>query len=316
MGFVPLVGFRSGLPDGMFEVEADEAGVEEVAVFEVGENLSASDGGVGDEVGERGRNGVIGGLEEEDAAVDALAVFVFEFTVAVAAAGGLGEGVEAAFGAIDDGETDIDTGFDELGGDEGDGLAVFPQGFGFFEHGDDVRRAHAGGEMEGGGLSGEFFEERLGSFGGVEDEEAAVVGMVKDVGDELFVVEGAEILAGGAFEGLKSEAGSWMISVISCFGMPMVKSSRRSSAGWVAVQRTAVEWRSWTRQRRARRMGWSSDAGRAWTSSKMMTLRAVRWSLRQALVRLAKRDSKNWTLVVTMRGAFQFSEARRFVSVS
>lgn len=63
-------------------------------------------------------------------------------------------------------------------------------------------------------------------------------------------------------------------------------------------------------------MGCRSDDGSAWTSSNMMTLRAIRWSLRQALVRFAKSDSKNRTFVVTMSGASQFSEARRLSSVS
>ncbi len=40
-------------------------------------------------------------------------------------------------------------------------------------------------------------------------------------------------------------------------------------------------------------------------------LLATLWSLRQREVRAANSDSKNWTEVVTMTGASQFSQARR-----
>ena len=126
-----------------------------------------------------------------------------EFTVAVAAACGLGEGVEAAFGAIDDGKADIDSCFDELGGDEDDGLPIFAKLLGLIQHGDDVCRAHPRGKVEGVGSPAEFFEKGLCGFGGVEDEETASLGMIEDMGNEIVVASGTDVFAGDAFEGLE-----------------------------------------------------------------------------------------------------------------
>ena len=68
-----------------------------------------------------------------------------KFAVTVAAASGLGKGVETAFGPVDDGKADIDTGLDELGGNEDDGAAYFSQSLRLGEDEHDMPRAHAGG---------------------------------------------------------------------------------------------------------------------------------------------------------------------------
>ena len=46
-----------------------------------------------------------------------------ELAIAVAASSGLGDGIQAGEGAINHGEIDIDTRFDELGGNEAHGLS-------------------------------------------------------------------------------------------------------------------------------------------------------------------------------------------------
>jgi len=144
--FVPLGG-ESGLPDGLLEVGADGGLREEFVIWEMRSDVGAGDSGVGREIGETLRDGMIGGLEEEDAAFGGGAVVILEFAVAIAATGGLGEGVESAFGAVNDGEANIDTGFDELRGDDRNGAAFFSEPFGFGEDAHDVTRAHAGGEV-------------------------------------------------------------------------------------------------------------------------------------------------------------------------
>ena len=119
----------------------------------------------------------------------------------------MGERVEAALCAIDDGKTDIDSGFYELGGDEDDGMSFFPQAFGFGEDGHDVARAHAGGEVERGGVRGKFLVEGLGCLGGVEDEETAGGGVVLDVLDKVFIVQGTEVMAGDALKCVREISG-------------------------------------------------------------------------------------------------------------
>jgi hypothetical protein len=123
--------------------------------------------------------------------------------VAVTAAGGLCKGVESAFGAIDDGKADIDTGFDQLGGDENDRLALFAKPFGPGKDEHDVPRAHAGREVEGVGVGTELLVERLGGLGGIDDEETAVAPVLEDVRDELFVGERAQVFASDSFEGFE-----------------------------------------------------------------------------------------------------------------
>lgn len=49
----------------------------------------------------------------------------WKFALAVTAASGLGDGVESCHGAVDEREVDIDSSFDELGGDEEGGEFVF-----------------------------------------------------------------------------------------------------------------------------------------------------------------------------------------------
>ena len=118
----------------------------------------------------------LGLFEEVDLAVGGGAVGVCEFAFAVAAAGGLGEGVEAGEGAEDGGEVEVDAGFDEGGGDDiggGVGLEAFA------DLGDDVAAvggAHPGAEVEGvAGLEGvEGGVEVAGVLAGVDDAEGAL----------------------------------------------------------------------------------------------------------------------------------------------
>lgn len=115
-------------------------------------------------------------FEEVDLAAGGGAVWGEEFAFAVAAAGGLGEGVEAGEGAEDGGEVEVDTGFDEGGGDDiggGVGLEAFA------DLGDDVAAvggAHPGAEVEGvAGLEGvEGGVEVAGVLAGVDDAEGAL----------------------------------------------------------------------------------------------------------------------------------------------
>lgn len=151
VGFIPVVGFGACLPDGLLEVMADGSLTEEI-VGMAGQNMGASDAGVGLEIGEAIGDGVIGGLKVEGPAFDRVTAGVAEFAVAIAATGGLSEGVEAAFGTVKGGEADIDSGFDELGGDEDDGSASFAEAFGLGKNEHDMSWAHAGGEMKGSGV--------------------------------------------------------------------------------------------------------------------------------------------------------------------
>lgn len=118
-----------------------------------------------------------------------------KFPVTIAAADGLGKGIKAAFGAINDGEADVDTGFDQLGGDENDGKAFFSKTLGVCENTHDVPGTHPGGEMECVCLGAEFLVKSLRGFCGIEDEKAAGGGILKDVGNELVVVDSTEIFA-------------------------------------------------------------------------------------------------------------------------
>lgn len=138
---------------------------------------------------------VVGGLEMVNPAFYWLAIVVLEFAVAVASSGCLGEGVETAFGAVNGGKADIDTGFDELCRDEDDCFSLFAQAFGAGEDEHDVAGAHAGGKVEGVGVRAEFFVEGLGGFGGVKYEQAAEWGLGEDVGDEIPVIERAKVVA-------------------------------------------------------------------------------------------------------------------------
>ena len=126
-----------------------------------------------------------------------------EFSVAVATAAGLVDRIEPCQCSVDDGKADIDSCFDELGGDEDDGLPIFGKLLGLIQHGDDVCRAHPRGKVEGVGSPAEFFEKGFCGFGGVEDEETASLGMIEDMGNEIVVASGTDVFAGDAFEGLE-----------------------------------------------------------------------------------------------------------------
>lgn len=98
---VPLFGFVASLPNGLLEVGADRGKIEEIGRGEIRKHLAAGDGSGGSDVAESGRDGVIAGGEEigfPDITGG------FEFAMAIAAASSLGEGVEAALGAVNDGE--------------------------------------------------------------------------------------------------------------------------------------------------------------------------------------------------------------------
>ena len=70
-----------------------------------------------------------------------------ELPFSVAASGGLGNRVEASHGTVDEGKIYIDTGFDELGGDEADGEVLLEALADCGEHLETVFRVHEGGEM-------------------------------------------------------------------------------------------------------------------------------------------------------------------------
>ena len=82
---------------------------------------------------------MISGLKKEGTALGRQ-----EFTVSIAAAGGLGEGVEPALCSIDGGKADIDSGLNELRGDHEDGFAPLAAALGLREDEHDVSGAHAG----------------------------------------------------------------------------------------------------------------------------------------------------------------------------
>ena len=66
----------------------------------------------------------------------------------------------------------------------------------------------------------------------------------------------------------------------------------------------------------ASRHGASKCEGRLWASSKIMTELAMLCNFLQVDGLLENRDSKNWTLVVTIKGASQFSDISLTLSVS
>jgi hypothetical protein len=130
------------------EVGLDGGGGEWVGLVEV-EDFVADAGGLG----EVAFGGGVLGVEDVGLA------FGGEFAFAVAASGGLGDGVEACHGAIDEGEVDIDAGFDELGGDEADGEFFGEALADGGEHLEAVLRAHEGGKVEISVAGREVFEE-------------------------------------------------------------------------------------------------------------------------------------------------------------
>ena len=139
---------------------------------------------------------MVGRLEKEDATFDPSTSTVRQLPIAIAASGGLGEGVEAAFGTVDDREADIDTGLNNLGGDEDDDLACLPQSLCVIKYRNDMRRAHPSREVESLCLLPELFMKDLSRLRRAHDKKTSVGGVIKNVGDERIVVERPEILAG------------------------------------------------------------------------------------------------------------------------
>ena len=136
--------------------------VEQVAVFPIVSAEVAFDAVEGEGIGRIAGKDFLGGirraadesgrcelvrLEDEDLPRRG-SLLGGEFSFAVAAAGGLGDGVESSEGAEDDGEIDINAGFDELGGDEANRAICLEAGFDFLEARGAVLRAHEGGEVE------------------------------------------------------------------------------------------------------------------------------------------------------------------------
>ena len=126
-----------------------------------------------------------------------------EFVVAVAAACGLGEGVQPAFGAINDREADINASFDKLGGDKDDGKAFPPQPFRPRQDEHDMPRAHPGGQVECVYVRGELLMERPSGLGCVQYEQASLGGMVENVRNKGRIVERPELVRGDPFESFK-----------------------------------------------------------------------------------------------------------------
>lgn len=131
-------------------------------------------------------------FEEVDLAAGEGAVGVLEFAFAVATAGSLGKGIEAGEGAEDGGEVEVDTGFDEGGGDDigGDvGLEAFA------DLGDDIAAmggAHPGAEVEGVArfAFNELSIEVAGVLAGVDDAKGS--GFLGDAVGELVPFHAAE----------------------------------------------------------------------------------------------------------------------------
>ncbi len=90
---------------------------------------------------------------------------------------------------------------------------------------------------------------------------------------------------------------------------------REENAGWVAVARTIVALYLSTSRDKEASDGTAKEIGNVWISSKRITLPARLCSFRQAEGRFEKRDSKNWTLVVIIRGASQFSASNLMVAI-
>ena len=95
--------------------------IEEIGWREIRKYLAAGDGSRSSDIAKTGGTGMFAGSEEIG-----LSHFTcgLEFAIPVTAASGLGEGIEATFRAVNDGERDIDASFDELSGNESDGLIL------------------------------------------------------------------------------------------------------------------------------------------------------------------------------------------------
>ena len=172
-----IVGDLEAVEDGVFvPVAASEVELAEVVsnglrgeriVEVIGENFA----GRADVVGEKTGGFAVGGCEEENPATSGA-----EVSVAVAAPGGLGEGIEAGDGAEDDGEVEIDAGFDDGGGDDAAGFAVLFPAADFRENRAPMGGAELGGKVDvGRGVRVEELEDLGGVGFGVEDAEDAVV---------------------------------------------------------------------------------------------------------------------------------------------
>ncbi len=115
-----------------------------------------------------------------------------KFAVAIAASGGLGNGIKAGEGAIDCGEIDIDPGFDELGGDEADSFAIVEP---IANGGKDLRAmlgAHEGGEMEVFLAVSEKAENIPSVLAAIHDTEG--LGMIEQAAGEIVIRDFTERL--------------------------------------------------------------------------------------------------------------------------
>ena len=122
-----------------------------------------------------------------------------EFAFAVAAAGGLGDGVKSGDAAKDDGEIDVHAGFDELGRDDAHGEAGAETRFDRVEDAGAVLSTHEGAEVKMGVVARKAFEEGASVTAGADDAEDLGVG--EEQRDEGVVVETAKRGSAHASEG-------------------------------------------------------------------------------------------------------------------
>lgn len=122
-----------------------------------------------------------------------------EFAVAVAAPGSLGDRVESGEGAIDDGEIDIDSGFDELGGDEANGELFLQTLADLGEDAGAVFRTHEGGEVVISLALAEETEDFASMLAAVDDAES--LRLIEQSLDEVGVWEFAEEVNVNPLEG-------------------------------------------------------------------------------------------------------------------
>ncbi len=203
-------------PDGL-----DVGGIEIVDGVQETGIPGAHDGGivgvervVDEGAGDGGRDGVgafwqraFGGLEDDDAST-------VEASFAVAASGSLDDAVERRAGAQDDGEIEVDTGFDDLGRNEDARLVCGKAAFDLADDGAAVRPAEQGRKVQRiGAVDGS--QQGQGVFFGVDDDERLCfaahergdLGPGERVAGEPLVVDALE--GGVPGGGIGDDVGGW-----------------------------------------------------------------------------------------------------------
>jgi len=96
---------------------------------------------------------------------------ILKFAVAVAPAGRLCDGIEPGEGPVDDGEVDINAGFDELSRDQADGEARGKAVTDLIELPATMLRAHESRKVEVGFAGAQFLVEFLSMLAAIDDTE-------------------------------------------------------------------------------------------------------------------------------------------------